>query len=78
MFLSDLRELGRRSFPEMQLIMQLLEHFKPQFLKSKDNAKDPLFEELVIPERLRNFRDDLSPMGAFLNPNQLMTNYVSR
>ena len=46
--------------------------------KSKANANDPLFEELVIPERLRNFRDDLSPMGAFFKPDQLMANYVSR
>ena len=29
MFLSDLRELGRRSFPEMQLITQLLSQFTP-------------------------------------------------
>ena len=28
MFLSDLRDLYRRSFPEMQLIMQLLSHFR--------------------------------------------------
>ena len=78
MFLSDLRELGRRSFPETQLAMQLMEHFKPQLLKSKANAKSPLFDEIVIPGRLRNFRADLSPMGAFLKPNQLMANYASR
>ena len=64
-FLSDLRQLDRRSFPEMQLIMQLLEHFRPQLLKSKANAKDPLFEEVVIPARLRNFRADFSPAGGF-------------
>lgn len=29
MFLSDLRELGRRSFPDMQLRTQLLSHFAP-------------------------------------------------
>ena len=62
MFLSDLRQLDRRSFPDMQLIMQLLEHFKPLSLKSRANAKDPLFEEVVIPTRLRNFRADFFPV----------------
>ena len=37
-FLSDLRGLGRRSFPQMQLIMQLPAHFTPQIMKSRDNA----------------------------------------
>ena len=78
MFLSDLRQLDRFSFPDMQLIMQLLEHFKPLSLKSRANAKDPLFEEVVIPTRLKNFRADFSLLGAFLKPNQLMANYVSR
>ena len=77
-FLSDLRELGRRSFPQMQLIMQLLAHFTPQITKPRSNAKDPLFGELAIPERPRNFTADLSPMRAFLKPNLMMTNYVSR
>ena len=62
----------------MQLIMQLLEHFKPLSLKSRANAKDPLFEEIVLPSRLKNFRADFSQIGAFLKPNQLMANYVSR
>ena len=78
MFLSDLRELGRCSFPQMRRIMQLLARFTPQIKKSRDNDKVPLFEELAIPERLRNSPADLSPMGAFLKPSQLMTNYVSR
>ena len=30
MFLCDLRELGRCSFPQMQLIMQLLAHLRPR------------------------------------------------
>ena len=55
MFLSDLRQLDRRSFPDMQLIMQLLEHFKPMSLKSRANTKDPLFGEVVIPARLKKF-----------------------
>ena len=32
MFSPALRELGRRSLPEMQLIAQLLSHFTPQML----------------------------------------------
>ena len=58
--------------------MQLLAHFKPQIMKSRDDAKDPMFEEPVIPERLRNFAAGLYPMSAFLKPDQLMANYVSR
>ena len=75
---SDLREIDSRSSPQMQLIAQLMAHFAPQIMKSRADAKDPLFGELVIPERLRNFPDDLSPMSDFLKPNQLMANCVSR
>ena len=55
MFLSDLRQLDRRSSPDMQLITQLLEHFKHLSLKSRANTKDPLFGEVVIPARLKKF-----------------------
>ena len=65
MFLPDLRVLGRRSFPEIRSIAQLLAHFTPQIAKSAANVKDPLFGEPVPPERMRNFTDDPSPMGAF-------------
>ena len=74
MFLSDSRELGRRSFPEMQLIMQLLSHFSPQLLKPRNNAKDPIYEEAVLPEKLKAYTADLSALGAFFRPNQLMAN----
>ena len=63
MSLSDLRDIGRRSFAQMQLAMQLMSHFAPQIMKSRANANDPLFAELVIPGRLRNFPADLSQMG---------------
>ena len=78
MFLSDLRELDRRSFPEMQLITQLLGHFTPQLAKQRTSSKDPLFEEVVLPERLRNYTADLPSLGALLKPNQPMANYISR
>ena len=77
-FRSDLWELGRRSSPQMQRVVQLMAHFTPHIMKSRANANDPMCGELVIPERLRNFAADLSPMGASLKPNQLATNYVSR
>ena len=54
MFLSDLREMGRRPFPEMHLTVQLLTHFAPQ-PKQRAAAKDPPFQEVVIPERLRAY-----------------------
>ena len=59
MFLSYLGELDHLPSPQMQLIMQLLAHFTPQIMKSRADAKDPMFGELVIPERLRNFPADL-------------------
>lgn len=49
MFFSDLRELGRRSFPEIQLIMQLMAHFSPHILKSGANSDDPMFVDIVLP-----------------------------
>ena len=61
----------------MQLIMQLLARPKPQIMKSMANSKDPMFGEVVLPGRLRNFPADLSPMGSFLKPNQMVSNYVN-
>lgn len=77
MFLRDLREIERLSFPEMQLLLQILGHFPARQLLIRPNAKDPAFEELVIPERLREFKVDLSSIGAFLKPTQEMANYIS-
>ena len=78
MSLSDLWELGRRPFHQMQPIMQLMAHFTPQITKSRAGAKEPVFGELVIPDRLRDFPDGISSMGVFLKPYQLTTNYASR
>ena len=65
MFLSDLREMGRRSSPQMQLVTQLLARFAPQIMKSRANSNDPMFGEIVLPGRLRNLPDAMSPMGLF-------------
>ena len=78
MFISDLRELDRRSFPEMQLLMQLLSHFWPKLIKPRNNTNGPIYEEDVLHERLKAYTSDLSSLGAFFRPNQLMANYVSR
>ena len=78
MFVSDLRDIERLAFPDLQLILQLLSHFSPQLLKPRANAKDPPFEEAVLPEKLKAYRADLSQLGAFLKPNQLMANFISK
>ena len=77
MFLSDLRELGRKEFPEMQLFTQLLSHFAP-VQKQRVNPKDPTFEEVVLPAKLRGYKADFSCLGGFRRPNQGMSNYVSK
>ena len=77
MFLADLRDLGRKAFPEMQLLMQLFSHFSP-VLKQRTILKDPHFEEVVLPVRLKEYMVDLISLGGYLKPNQLMANYVSK
>ena len=77
MFLADLRDLGRKAFPEMQLLMQLLSHFAP-VQKQRVNPKGPTFEEVVLPVKLKEYKADFSCLGAFLKPNQAMANYVSK
>ena len=47
--LRDLREIERLSFPEMQLMRQILGHFPARLLLARPNAKDPAFEEIAIP-----------------------------
>ena len=76
-FLPDLRELGRKAFPEMQLLMQLLAHFAP-VQKRRVNPKGPTFEEVVLPAKLRGYKADFICLGGFIKPNQTMANYVSK
>ena len=78
MFLPALRERGRRSFPEIQLVTQLLSHFSPQLAKQLTSSKDPMFGEIVLPGRLRAYTSDLSSLGELLKPNQPTANYASR
>ena len=77
MFLADLRDLERKAFPEMQLLMQLLSHFAP-VQKQRVNPKDPTFEEVVLPVKLKEYKADFSCLGGFLKPNQAMANYISK
>ena len=58
--------------------MQLMSHFAPLVIRNRANAKDPPYEEVVPPEKLRRYSADLSALGAFFKPNQLMANFISR
>ena len=77
MFIKDLREIERRSFPELQLILLLLGHFVPQQVKTRPNEKNPAFEEIVLATKLGpqgDFMVDLRHLSAFLKPSQEMAN----
>ena len=63
-----LREVGRLSFPEMQILLQIIGHFPPRQLQVRPIAKDPAYEELVSPERLREFAVKLSGISGWLKP----------
>ena len=76
MFVSDLRDIDRLAFPDIQLILQLLSHFSPHLINPRANAKDPPFGESVFPEKLNAYAADPALMGAFLKPNQLMASYI--
>ena len=79
MFIKDFREVERRSFPEMQLILQLLGHFAPQQLKPRSNDKNPDYEELVLATKLGtngDFKVDYAGLAAFLQPSREMANFI--
>ena len=82
MFLAYLREIDRRSFPEMQLIAHRLNYFAPlppqQLTRPRSNGKDPPFEEAALPERLRSYKAGLSSLVGFFKPNRLTANYMSK
>ena len=63
-----MREVERLKFPDMQLLLQIIGHFPPRILQARPNAKDPAYEELVIPERLRDFKVDFSSITGLLKP----------
>ena len=52
----------------MQLLLQILGHFPPRIPLARPNAKDPAYEELVIPERLKDFKVDLGAVSGLLKP----------
>ena len=43
-----------------------------------ENAKDPILEEIALPELLRVFSAYLSSMCDYFKPNQMMGNFASR
>ena len=63
MFMRDLRAVAKSSLPELQLVSQFLGDFPRESFKIRPNAKDPAYEEIVIPERMREFTARLSGIG---------------
>ena len=61
----------------MQPLMHLLAHFAPA-QKQRVNQKDPTFEEVALPAKLRDYKADFGCLGGFMKPNQSMANYVSK
>ena len=76
-FMRDLREFGRRSFPETQLLLQILGHFPPRRPHVRLKAKGPAYEEIAIAERLSEFAASLSGIGSPPKPTQERDNYIS-
>ena len=77
MFLSDLRELGRRPFPETQLTTPPIARFTLRIVKARPNANDRPFEEAVMPRSLRGYTSNFPKPGAYSQLNQLMASYIS-
>ena len=46
--------------------------------KRRTNVKDPTYGGIVLPLKLMSYTADLSSLGAFLRPNRLMGNNISR
>ena len=44
MFVRDLMGGGRRTFPQMLLLLQIMGHFSPQQLRSRSNVRAPCNE----------------------------------
>ena len=47
-------------------------------VKQRTISEDPLFGEVVLPDRLRAYTADLPSLGALMKPNRPTANYVSR
>ena len=77
MFARDLREHERRSFPKIQLMLQILRYSALRQMRSRLNVCDPKYEDAVIPTRMRNFSANLGSLSACLDPNEEMANSIS-
>ena len=63
MFLPDMRDMGRKTFPEMQTIMHLLTHFSPM-AQQRVNMKGPPSDDVAMPVKLRNYSSDFRRLGG--------------
>ena len=68
LFLMDVREVDRLKFPAMQLLLRVLGHFPPRMPQARPSDKDPAYEKLVITERPKGFKVDLSATAGLLRP----------
>ena len=57
-FFTDLREPRPRSFPVMQLLMQPMWHLLPHLPKPIASAKEPMYEEIALPGKLKTYAAD--------------------
>ena len=74
----DLRDVKKRPFPDLLTMLRISGHPPPAGqLQNRPNAMGPAYDELVIPERLRNFAVSLGGVGTPLKPKQEMANYIS-
>ena len=77
MFVRDLREGERRTFPQMQLLLQIIGPFSPLQLRNRPHAKDHSYEEVAIPAMMATIAVDFSGLPGLLKPNQNMANVIS-
>ena len=76
MFVRDLSEGERRTFPKTKLLLHVIGHFAPQQLRSRPNANDTTYEDVVGPARLSTFIVGRSCLSGMLKPNQDMDNLI--
>ena len=79
MFIKDLREFGRLSFPELQLAFQILNRLAPQQAKLRPNAPNPADEEIDLSARLGppvEFVVNFRHVTAFPEPTEAMANFI--
>lgn len=72
-----LRDAVRRTFPEFQLVLQLIGHLSSHQMRSRMHTRDPRYEEAVISSRLQAFLVEPIGLSSFQNPNQDVAGYIS-